>query len=72
MSAAERRSQQADELIAAVGGRRDLVEEMRADLQDRLHRQSDDFDATRQLRIVEAALIQLVPRVDAQLAASSY
>jgi hypothetical protein len=68
MSAAERRSRRADELIASVDGRRDLVEQMRADLQDRLHRRSDDFEATAQLRVVETALTRLTPRVDRRLA----
>lgn len=68
MTAAERRSQQANEIITAAGGRRDLVERMRAELQDRLHRRSDDFEATEQLRVVATALVRLVPRLDAPLA----
>jgi hypothetical protein len=72
MTAAERRTQQAEQLIASVDGRRDLVEQMRADLQGRLHRRSDDFEATTQLRVVEAALTRLAPPLERRLAVSRH
>jgi hypothetical protein len=60
--AAERR-RRIDALVRAAGGRREVLEELRSDLQQRLHTASDDFEATEGLRLVEAALAR-VPRHD--------
>jgi hypothetical protein len=48
-------------LVEIAGGRREPVEELRLRYLQRLHRASDDFDATEGLRVVEAAL-SLIPR----------
>jgi hypothetical protein len=53
--AAERR-RRAEKLVAVVGGDRDLLERVRSELLQRLHRASDDFGATAGLRVVEPAL----------------
>jgi hypothetical protein len=58
-AAARRRC--AEMLVEIVGGRRDLVEGLRLRYLGRLHRASDDFEATEGLRVVEAAL-SLIPR----------
>jgi hypothetical protein len=42
--------------VAVVGGDRDLLERVRSELLQRLHRASDDFGATAGLRVVEPAL----------------
>ena len=53
--AAERRFE-AERLVAAIGGDRDLLDRLRSAFLGRLHRASDDFGATEGLRVVEAAL----------------
>jgi hypothetical protein len=57
-TAARRRS--ADVLVGIARGRRDLLEELRLGYLRRLHRASDDYEATQGLRVVEAAL-SLIP-----------
>jgi hypothetical protein len=46
----------AGELVTMAEGRRRPLEDARHLLSDRLHRRSDDFAATRALRVVSAAL----------------
>jgi hypothetical protein len=47
-------------LVGIVGSRREPLEELRLGYLRRLHRASDDFEATEGLRVVEAAL-SLIP-----------
>lgn len=60
--AVERR-RSAERLLAITGGRREPLEELRSRFWERLHRASDDFDATEGLRVTEAALA-LIPWPD--------
>lgn len=60
---AERR-RQARDLVAAVDGSREALEELRAGFLRRLHRASDDFGATEGLRVTEAALRLVPPLAD--------
>ena len=60
-SGSRRRRSQVEELVAIADGRRESVEQRRAYFLKRLHRASNDFDATEGLRVVEAAL-RLIPR----------
>jgi hypothetical protein len=55
-----KRRRKAEALVARGGGREPL-EELRSRYLHRLHRASDDFEATEELRMVEVALAQ-VPR----------
>ena len=57
-SAAERR-RRAEGLVAIAYGRREPLEELRSRFGARLHRSSDDFEATEGLRVVEIALSQV-------------
>jgi hypothetical protein len=59
-SAAERR-RRAEGLVAIACGRREPLEALRSRFGARLHRSSDDFEATDGLRVVEIALSQ-IPR----------
>ena len=59
---AEQRHRQAKQLAVLVDGDREPLEELRARFQRRLHRASDDFDASEQLRTVELAL-SMTPRL---------
>ncbi|MGH9264758.1 MAG: hypothetical protein ACRD1D_08700 [Acidimicrobiales bacterium] len=59
-SALERR-RRAEALAAITGGDREPLETLRAGFLDRLHRASDDFEATDGLRVVELAL-SMIPR----------
>ena len=52
----EARAQAIGELLDLSGGRREPLESVRGELQGRLARSSDDFDATHALRLVEGAL----------------
>lgn len=52
---------EAEQLVATVGGRRSLLERLRSRFLRRLHRASDDLEATEGLRVAEAAL-SLMPR----------
>lgn len=61
--AAERR-RRAEQLVAVADGRREPLEQLRSRFIRRLHRASDDFEATEGLRVVEAAL-WLIPRAGA-------
>ena len=45
-------------LLDLAGARREPLEAVRAELQRRLSRRSDDFDASHALRLVEGALVQ--------------
>ena len=56
---AERR-RSAERLLAITGGPREPLEQLRSRFWERLHRASDDFDATEGLRVTEAALA-LIP-----------
>ena len=56
---AERR-RSAERLLAITGGRREPLEQLRSRFWERLHRASDDFDATEGLRVTETALA-LIP-----------
>jgi hypothetical protein len=58
--AAQRRAR-AESLAAAAGGDRQQLENLRSDYLRRLHRTSDDFDATEGLRTVGLAL-SMTPR----------
>jgi hypothetical protein len=58
--AAERRSR-AELLAASADGDRQQLEDLRSDYLRRLHRTSDDFEATEGLRTVELAL-SMTPR----------
>jgi hypothetical protein len=55
------RRRRAEQLVARVGGDRARLEAIRKQLLDRLHRASDDFAATDELRIVDLALV-IAPR----------
>jgi hypothetical protein len=55
------RRRKARDLAAALGGRRAALEELRSGFLRRLHRASDDFDATEGLRVTELAL-RMTPR----------
>ncbi len=55
------RRRRAEALAAIAGGDREALETLRAKLLGRLHRASDDFKATDDLRVVELAL-SLIPR----------
>lgn len=57
------RRRQAQDLIALTGCRRETLERLRSDYQQRLHFASDDFDATEGLRVVGLAL-ELIPGPD--------
>ncbi len=57
--AAEASPDAADQLVTMTEGRRRPLEEARHLLSDRLHRRSDDFAATRALRVVSAALSRI-------------
>jgi hypothetical protein len=46
----------AEKLVAVTGGRREAIERIRWCFLERLHRASDDFEATEGLRRAEAAL----------------
>jgi hypothetical protein len=48
-----------DELVALVGGQREPLVGARDALVGRLHRRSDDFDATKALRLVSRALARV-------------
>jgi hypothetical protein len=50
------RRRQAETLVAFAGGRREPIEELRSQYLQRLHRASDDFEATEGLRVVDVAL----------------
>jgi hypothetical protein len=50
------RRRRVEALVRAADGRREPLEELRFDLQQRLHAASDDFDATEGLRVVDDAL----------------
>jgi hypothetical protein len=50
------RRRQAETLLALAGGRREPIEKLRSRYLQRLHRASDDFDATEGLRVVGVAL----------------
>jgi hypothetical protein len=67
-SEADERAHRARILAALAGGRRRLLQQMRADYLKRLHRRSDDLGATEGLRVVEDAL-RLLPRVEGPEAA---
>ena len=54
-------TRRAEALAATPGGDRESLESLRAEFLARLHRASDDFEATDGLRAVEAAL-SLIPR----------
>ena len=58
---AEERHQRAKQLAALADGDRHALEDLRARYLHRLHRTSDDFDATDGLRTVELAL-SMTPR----------
>jgi hypothetical protein len=57
------RHRRAQDLIELTGCQREPLERLRSGYQQRLHRASDDFDATDGLRVVELALT-LVPTPD--------
>jgi hypothetical protein len=67
---AAKRLDQAQELVALAGCRREPLDRMRVGYQRRLLAASDDFDATDGLRVVELAL-SLVPRQDGPWTAQS-
>ncbi len=48
-----------EELVAMAGGRREPLVGARDALVGRLHRRSDDFDATKALRLVSRALARV-------------
>jgi hypothetical protein len=50
------RRRRAETLVALAGGRREPLEELRSRYLERLHRASDDFEATEGLRVVGVAL----------------
>lgn len=50
------RRRRAETLLALAGGRREPIQELRSRYLQRLHRASDDFDATEGLRVVGVAL----------------
>jgi hypothetical protein len=53
---ASERRRRAETLVALAGGRRKPLEELRSRYLQRLHRASDDFEATEGLRVVGVAL----------------
>lgn len=55
------RGHEASKLVAAVEGRREALDDLRARFLQRMRRASDDFGAIEGLRVTEAAL-QLIPR----------
>ena len=57
--------QRAEELLTGTEGDRSVLQRLRADYVARLHHLSDDFDATRELRVVERALAMVPPAHDA-------
>ncbi len=61
------RQSRTDVLVELAEMDRDQLEALRSTYLDRLHRASDDFDATEGLRVVERALAR-VPRRDPALA----
>jgi hypothetical protein len=58
------RRHRAEQLAALAAGDRQQLEELRAGYLARLHRRSDDFEATEGLRTVELAL-SMTPRLEA-------
>jgi hypothetical protein len=57
----DERRRRVEALVSMADGRPEPLEELRSCYQRRLHRVSDDFDATQGLRVVEVALTQ-IPR----------
>ena len=53
------RRRDAEALLTTVEGRRDRLESVRLRYLKRLHRASDDFEATEALRVVERAMSML-------------